>query len=170
MTNAIFQTKINATAILVGATLAVIGGVLPASANEFLNAHNSYRSQVGVPPLTWSDTLAKQAQDWANHLSSNRKFEHSRSGQGENLWMGTSRKFSFTQMIGSWGGEKQYFVNGTFPNVSKTGNWAKVGHYTQVVWRNTKEVGCAGVDGRDGNYRLVCRYSPGGNVSGQRAY
>ncbi|WP_414619051.1 CAP domain-containing protein [Calothrix sp. CCY 0018] len=141
-------------------------------AQEILNAHNSYRSQVGVSPLTWSNTLASDAQEWANYLSSNRKFEHSRQRreQGENLWMGTSRRFSFTQMVGSWGNEKQHFVNGTFPNVSNTGNWADVGHYTQMVWRNTTQVGCAVVDGGDGNARLVCRYSPSGNFTGQSVF
>jgi hypothetical protein len=140
-------------------------------AQEILNAHNSYRSQVGVPQIAWSDTLARQSQEWANHLSSKGLFQHSgTSGQGENLWIGTSRRFSFTQMVGTWGKEKQHFVRGTFPNVSNTGNWADVGHYTQMVWRNTTQVGCAGVDGGDGNYRLVCRYVSPGNVRGQSVF
>ena len=140
-------------------------------AQEILNAHNSYRSQVGVAALTWSDALASHAQDWANHLSSHGLFQHSgTSGQGENLWMGTSHRFSFTQMVGSWGDEKQHFVKGTFPNVSNTGNWVDVGHYTQIVWRNTTQVGCAVVDGGDGNARLVCRYVSQGNVIGQSVF
>lgn len=140
-------------------------------AQEILNAHNSYRSQVGVPPLTWSDTLASHAQEWANYLSSNGLFQHSGAeGEGENLWMGTSGAFSFTQMIESFGNEKQHFVGGTFPNVSNTGNWQDVGHYTQMVWRNTTQVGCAVVDGGDGKARLVCRYSPQGNFMGQSVF
>lgn len=138
-------------------------------AQEILNAHNSYRAQVGVLPLTWSDTLARDAQEWANYLSSNRKpLEHSqqRKGQGENLWMGTSRRFSFTQMVGSWGNEKQFY-NG---DVITQSNIEKFGHYTQMVWRNTTQVGCACVDGPDGNARLVCRYNPSGNFIDQRPY
>ncbi|MCM0589492.1 MAG: CAP domain-containing protein [Gloeotrichia echinulata DEX184] len=140
-------------------------------AQEILNAHNRYRSEVGLPPLVWSNELAAQAQQWANYLSQNELFQHSKTnGQGENLWMGTSRRFSFTQMVDSWGQEKQYFVYGTFPNVSSTRNWADVGHYTQIVWRNTTQVGCAGVDGGDGNYRLVCRYVAPGNFIGQKPF
>ncbi|MBR8837151.1 MAG: hypothetical protein DSM106950_24885 [Stigonema ocellatum SAG 48.90 = DSM 106950] len=140
-------------------------------AQEIVAAHNKYRAEVGVPPIEWSDELASQAQEWANYLSANHLFEHSGAkGEGENIWMGTSRAYSFTQMIDSFGSEKQHFIKGVFPNVSNTGNWADVGHYTQVVWRNTTQVGCAGVDGSDGNYRLVCRYSPPGNFLGQQVY
>lgn len=40
-------------------------------ADEILDAHNRYRAEVGVPPLSWSDDLANQAQDWANYLAAN---------------------------------------------------------------------------------------------------
>lgn len=86
------------------------------------------------------------------------------------FWMGTSRAYSFTQMIDSFGNEKQHSIHGVFPNVSNTGNWADVGHYTHVVWRKTTRVGCAGVDGPDGNYRLVCRYNPPGNVMNEPVF
>lgn len=167
---------------LIGISTALFAGVLTATsvippavaqnstAGEILNAHNRYRSEVGVPPLTWSNTLASQAQQWATHLASIGTLQHSssaqRPNQGENLWGGTSRSFSFTQMVDTWGNEKQYFVRGTFPNVSNTGNWSQVGHYTQVIWRNTREVGCGGVDA-GGKFFLVCRYSGPGNIQGQ---
>lgn len=84
--------------------------------------------------------------------------------------MGTSRAFSFTQMIDKFGDEKRYFTKGVFPNISRTGSWHDVGHYTQVVWKDTIRVGCAGSEGRDGNYRLVCRYSPAGNVMSKSVF
>jgi Cysteine-rich secretory protein family/Mannan-binding protein len=140
-------------------------------AEQVVQAHNKYRAEIGVPPLQWSSDLANQAQEWANYLASNLVFQHSQSqDEGENLWIGTSHAFSFTQMIDTFGGEKQNFRFGVFPSVSKTGNWVDVGHYTQVVWRTTTQVGCAGSDGRDGNYRFVCRYSPPGNFLGQSPY
>lgn len=143
--------------------------------DEILSAHSKYRSELKLPPLAWSDTLAAHAQEWANHLaglgghslvhSSNTK----RPEEGENLWLGTSGYFSYTQMVDSWGSEKKYFVYGTFPRVSNSGNWADVGHYTQMIWRDTLEVGCA-VATAGGNDILVCRYSPPGNYIGQKVY
>ena len=140
-------------------------------AQEILNAHNRYRSQVNVPPLNWSNALANDAQKWANNLASRGgQLQHARNtGQGENLWAGTSGRFSYTQMVDLWGAERQYFRNGTFPNVSSTGDWSKVGHYTQMVWRKTTQVGCATARG-GGQDILVCRYSPPGNFQGQSVY
>ena len=42
------------------------------------------------------------------------------------------------------------------------------GHFTQMVWKSTRKVGCASVPcngrhGTPGNY-LVCEYSPAGNM------
>ena len=149
-------------------------GSLPPSrgiAQEALDAHNRYRSEVGVPPLQWSDSLAASAQQWADHLAATGSFEHSGTqGQGENLWKGTANAFSLTQMVDRWGAEKQYFKNGAFPDVSTTGNWGDVGHYTQIVWKDTSQVGCASADGSDGNSYLVCRYVSPGNFQGQAAF
>jgi hypothetical protein len=135
---------------------------------EILAAHNKYRSEVGIPSLRWSNNLASSAQQWANQLAATGRFEHSRSG--ENLWKGTAGRFSFTQMVDSWGNEKRFFLpNRNFPDVSSTGNWQDVGHYTQIVWRNTTEVG-GGIATGGGSDILVCHYNPVGNVIGQRVF
>ena len=142
------------------------------TAKTLLDRHNFYRSQVGVPALKWSDRLASNAQGWANSLAARggKTLQHSSgSGEGENLWMGSAGYFSQQTMVDGWGGEKKYYKPGVFPNVSTTGNWSDVGHYTQIVWRNTTEVGCA-VATAGGNDILVCRYSSPGNYMGQKAF
>src|ERR1019366_4677056 len=56
-------------------------------AKEMLFAHNAIRSRVGLPPLRWSDSLAKFAQDWANTLLARKQFSHRpKSPYGENLF------------------------------------------------------------------------------------
>ncbi len=144
-------------------------------AGQILAAHNKYRSELGIQPLAWSEELARHAQAWADHLASlgGRSLAHStareRPGEGENLWMGTSGYFSYTAMVDNWGEEKRYYREGAFPDVSTTGSWFQVGHYTQIIWRDTREVGCA-KSTAGGNDILVCRYSPPGNYMGKRAY
>ena len=134
-----------------------------------LAAQNAERQRIGQPELVWSDRLAAQAQLWANSLVRRGSFEHSSggSGQGENLWMGTSGAYSPEEMIDGFISEARDFRPGRFPHVSRTGNWADVGHYSQIIWPATREVGCALARGR-GNDVLVCRYWPAGNVMGQQ--
>lgn len=138
---------------------------------EILAAHNKYRTEVGVPELKWSESLESEARKWAERLSKSQDFKHSGvSAQGENIWIGTSKRFTFEQMVDSWGSEKKNFKYGKFPEVSRTGNWFDVGHYTQIIWKNTTKVGCAGVDGPDGMFRFVARYKGPGNFRGQAPY
>lgn len=131
-------------------------------------AHNHYREEVGVAPLQWSDTLAASAQAWADHLAATNRFVHSQGeGYGENIWKGTAGAYSVTDMVRAWGDEKQYFIpNGVFPDVSTTGNWADVGHYTQIIWKDTTEVGCGLATGSGWDV-LVCQYAPPGNYTGE---
>ena len=155
------------------ATLALIGGAIASPprddlVQEILAFHNRYRAAVGVPALRWSDSLAAGAQQWADYLAPTGRLKHSEVG--ENLAAGWHYgTYSVTQLVDTWGYEKRYFIRGIFPNVSSTGNWADVGHYTQVVWRNTTQVGC-GVARRNGNTVLACRYSPPGNIVGEGVY
>jgi hypothetical protein len=152
----------------------LIGGT--ASRADFntrlLAAHNQERAAAGVPPLTWNDDLAIQARAWANTLASTGKFEHSpdepgKEPEGENLWAGTPRAFSPESMVGLWVAEKKDYRAGTFPNNSRSGDVENVGHYTQLIWRSSGQVGCATAVGRSEEF-LVCRYSRAGNVYGER--
>lgn len=107
---------------------------------------------------------------YSQELAANSKFEHSGvTDQGENLWMGSSDT-SLMTIVQDWGAEQAFFISGVFPDVSKTGNWADVGHYTQMVWRNVVMVGCGGTTGSDGILRFVCRYSPPGNFLGETVF
>ncbi len=136
-----------------------------------LASHNQVRAAAQVPPLQWDSRLAAQAQTYARQLAPLGNLTHSvrelRPGQGENLWMGTAGAFQPEAMIGSWASERSWFRPGIFPNVSTTGDWTDVAHYTQMIWRTTTRVGC-GLHSSDRWDFLVCRYAPAGNVTGQQ--
>jgi hypothetical protein len=142
-------------------------------AGQVLAKHNSERAQVGVPRLAWSGKLANEAQAWADRLAREGNLRHAprevSGGAGENLWMGTAGYFPTEAMVDAFLSEKRMYRHGAFPAVSTTGRWQDVGHYTQVVWRDTREVGCA-VSRGDGNDVLVCRYWPAGNFVGKAVY
>lgn len=136
-------------------------------AERLLDAHNEARDDVGVPRLQWSHRLARDARAWAEELARQGRMVHQpradRNGQGENLWMGYAGYYGAETMVGAFVAERQHYLNGNFPHVSRTGQWRDVGHYTQVIWRDTREVGCAVARGRENDF-LVCRYWPAGNI------
>jgi hypothetical protein len=140
--------------------------------SRLLAAHNSERARIGVPSMDWDPTLAADARVWANELAATGRFEHSpdkpgKPLQGENLWAGTPRAFSPEAMVGLWKAERSDYRPGVFPSNSRSGDVENVGHYTQLIWRNSHRVGCASAVGHEEEF-LVCRYSEAGNISGQR--
>ena len=143
-----------------------------------LDIHNRERVAVGVQPLTWSDTVAASAQSWANHIVSLNLGPQGfpphapwdqRSGQGENLAWGTKGAFPVATFVEGWASERPNYVPGS-PIEQTLGSPNRVyGHYTQMVWSTTTQIGCALGSDAYQDY-LVCRYSPSGNFLGQPAY
>ncbi len=137
---------------------------------RLLATHNRERASYGSAPLRWDPKLAIAAASYGPALSAMGRLQHSsrvnRPGQAENLWMGTRGSYPPEAMVGAWIGEKRYFRPGIFPNVSSSANWQDVGHFTQLVWKETTYVGCAVHRDARWDY-LICRYSPKGNVDGR---
>ena len=162
-----------AIAMLVSSPLLIGGTSTRADFNSrLLAAQNAERTKIGVPALIWNAGLAADARKWADQLAATGRFEHSldepgKDPQGENLWAGTPRAFSPEAMVGLWAAEKRDYKPGVFPNNSRSGDVEQVGHYTQLIWRATGQVGCATAIGKKEEV-LVCRYSEAGNVYGER--
>ncbi len=140
------------------------------AAARLLAAHNIERSRVHAPPLQWDPFLASAAASYGPALARTGRLQHSpragRPGQRENLWKGPRGIYSPEQMVGGWIAERAMFRPGVFPNVSTTGNWSDVSHYTQLIWKGTTRVGCAIQQASNWEY-LICRYSPPGNIDGK---
>ncbi|WP_240654565.1 CAP domain-containing protein [Croceicoccus ponticola] len=139
-------------------------------AERLLGAHNDERRKMGVPDLRWSPKLAAQAQAYAQKLARQQAMVHAsnaeRGGAGENLWAGRAGFYSAEEMVEGMVAEKRHFKSGNFPQVSRTGQWRDVGHYTQLIWRETTDIGCAVAPGGTNDW-LVCRYWPAGNIYGK---
>ncbi len=171
----IYRTSKAAVCLLVSSIPFLIGAVNFTSAFDarILAAHNRERATMGISPLRWNPALAESAQAWAEHLAATGSFKHapelSSNPQGENLWAGTKGYYPLEARVNAWIREKQYYKEGTFPQNSTTGNVEDVGHYTQVMWRDTHEVGCAEATGEREDV-LVCRYRSAGNYVGEKAF
>lgn len=139
-----------------------------------LDVHNRARGELGLAPLAWSRTLASAAAVHAQELARSGRLFHAQQPagggwQGENLFAGTRGGYDYGEMARYWLAERRNFRNGPSPRFSRTGRWQDAAHYAQIVWRDTTEVGCAMEQGQAQDF-LVCRYFPGGEVAGRRAY
>jgi pathogenesis-related protein 1 len=133
-------------------------------AREMLAVHNAVRARAGTAPLVWSDRLAARSQDWADTLLTRRQFFHRpRSAYGENLFEITGAAASPAQVVDAWAAESRNY------DYRSNGCRGVCGHYTQIVWGDTKEVGCAVARG-GGREVWVCNYDPPGNWVGKRPY
>lgn len=142
-------------------------------ATRMLAMHNRERERLGLPQLRWNTKLEQDARHWSRHLARKGALQHAERSAlgdtGENLWMGTAGYWDAERMVGMFIEEGRNFRSGAFPEISRTGNWYDAGHYSQIVWRDTQEVGCSVAT--EGNWDvLVCRYWPAGNVIGQKPY
>lgn len=143
--------------------------------------HNKARAEVGAPDLIWSDEVQQSAEEWALHLAADEglRMVHSKYEQrkpyGENLSGGpgvwSTDKDAETALewaVTSFCNEKKFYKGSP---VRADSDFYKYGHYTQVAWKTTTEVGCAVAKRKDiAGYIVVCRYNPSGNTIGQKAY
>jgi pathogenesis-related protein 1 len=146
-----------------------------------------------LPPLTWSDTLAAYAQDWADTQASTSCSNPGHRSQqvlndanrGENLavfWYQNTAPSTIEDAVQDWAAEKACWTYGTFMGTDQCEYSCYkdysdgCGHYTQIVWRDTTQVGCGVatcVDQTRGGSNVdiwICNYSPAGNVVSERPY
>ncbi|KAK7246657.1 hypothetical protein RIF29_41527 [Crotalaria pallida] len=153
-------------------SLVILGHVAKAqvSQQDYLSGHNVARSEVHVSNLVWNGTVAAFAQNYANQRKGDCNLVHSGGGRiyGENIAMSTG-DMSGTDAVKMWVDEKPYYnYNVPIPNCCVGGQQCL--HYTQVVWRNTKSIGCAKVRCNNGGTFITCNYYPPGNYGGEKPY
>ena len=144
-----------------------------------LQVHNDARSEVGVAPLVWSKKLEEQAQKYAKKIARTNNYKHSNTKDGENLAMFYEYEkhnkvktyiYSETPLYDAslaWYDEiKDY----KYSKIKRYRVGPKIGHYTQVVWKDTKKVGIASAVSKNGKVYVVARYYPAGNYLGEYPY
>ncbi|KAK6535303.1 hypothetical protein TWF694_001768 [Orbilia ellipsospora] len=123
--------------------------------NTILNVTNTYRDWYNATALTWNDTLADAAENAVEDCI----FQHSGQAYGENLAAGFT---NVSAAITAWKNEVTDY------NYKKPDFSEQTGHFTQLVWRNTTEIGCArkecGGKGEAPGWFIACEYYPAGNV------
>lgn len=131
---------------------------------ECLQAHNELRKLHGVPPLKLNKEICRVCQEWANNLIKKGVFKHSQNPDyGENLFSMHSTDPKFTMS----GQEpvKYWYDEIKVHNFNQEPDSLKSGHFTQVVWKNSKEMGIAFARNA-GKIVVVAHYYPPGNIIG----
>ncbi|KAI1452488.1 glycoside hydrolase family 128 protein [Annulohypoxylon moriforme] len=135
-----------------------------------LDAHNNKRKSKGLHPLSWDNQLAKNAEDYAKHLAKIGKLEHSsgdqRPNQGENLAWASSSNTPLAMAANMWIDEEKNYHGEPIGQ----GNFGSYGHYTQCMWKSTTKLGMGSAKDAKGGVYTVGRYSPPGNIVGQKPY
>ena len=131
---------------------------------EALEAHNKYRAKHHVPPLKLSKDLCKIAQEYSKKLLQNNAVKYSfgkykGNDMGENIFMCQGCEANGEMATNDWYNEAK--VHDFKKDFQKD-----TGHFTQIIWKDTKEVGF-GVSSRGNTYYVVANYYPPGNFLGQ---
>ncbi|NIQ93556.1 MAG: hypothetical protein GWN87_04640, partial [Desulfuromonadales bacterium] len=114
-----------------------------------------------------SKKLETYAQEWADTLQSQGCSPEHREQDlyGENIAWASGVRLTPERVVAMWGEEREFYDYGS--NSCEEGKVC--GHYTQVVWEDTRRVGCA-VARCEKSEVWVCNYDPPGNWVGEKPY
>lgn len=127
--------------------------------------HNQYRASHCASPVTWSAQIAQNAQNWAQQLqASNCAMQHSQmvGAMSENLAGVSNSNPDLANAVKRWYDEINLY---DWSNPQRANNdmayYQKVGHFMNVVWKGTTQIGCALAlcPGRSQWGVLVCQYN-----------
>ena len=133
---------------------------------DLLTRHNLYRAKHSAPNLERNSQLEDIAQAYSEKLVTLGYLVHSSNTLngnyiGENLYFGYNAGYLGTKPVDAWYDEiKDY-------DFAKSEFTSGTGHFTQVVWKNSKQVGCGVACGSNDYCYVTCNYYPGGNYLGQ---
>lgn len=130
--------------------------------------HHKFHDCIKSKNIFLNFQLSQSAQEWAEKLASENRFEHRTDCDfGENLYCSWSSnknaKVEGNVPVDSWYSEVKNHQFGKEPMTTGSG------HFTQVVWKASKEFGIGKARSASGKVIVVANYYPPGNFVGQYA-
>ncbi|MDH4317210.1 MAG: CAP domain-containing protein [Desulfobulbaceae bacterium] len=167
-------------------TLPTLAEDAPLNRRAIVQAHNKWRAEVNSPDISWSAELADKASNWAKSLrqkncalrhsgpgqnlywASPQKSANSKDKKGNWIWRIKAQNVSEKDVVDSWATEKKWYNSAKNSCYAPTGR--SCGHYTQLIWSDSTEVGCSFALCDDQSQIWVCNYHPAGNIVGQKPF
>ncbi|XP_059482166.1 uncharacterized protein LOC132200592 [Neocloeon triangulifer] len=138
--------------------------------SDCIRWHNIFRQKHSAEPLTMSSQLCAYAQAWANHLAHTNTFYYRNDRQiGQNLFCRPTGPQAHVEISGRdvalhwYGAMRQYDF---FKGADRLHANVNAGHFTQLVWGSSKQLGLGKAQSRNGRVVVVANYYPPGNVNG----
>uniref|UniRef100_UPI00398F20F7 GLI pathogenesis-related 2 isoform X1 n=2 Tax=Pristiophorus japonicus TaxID=55135 RepID=UPI00398F20F7 len=129
---------------------------------QLLKSLNEYRMKHGARPLAMNPLIGKKAEKWAKHLVTSRTLQHSDTPCGENIWCqqgSASGQVTGQQAVDSWYNEIKNY------DFTSPGFQQNTGHFTQLVWKDCKEIGIGLASDSKGLTVVVAQFDPAGNIT-----
>ncbi len=149
--------------IIISANLFGQNSLTGSQKQELVQRHNYYRQAQGAANISWSDKLAAKAQAWVKIMAKKDKLMHSTMKYGENIYV-TTVPVTPSHVVDRWASEEKYYHGEKITSE----NYHLFGHYTQIIWNSTTEIGCAKAVAKSGRIYWVCEYSPAGNYINEK--
>jgi hypothetical protein len=139
--------------------------------SDCIKSINSYRHHHQVEALSHNSELTAVAQKWAEHMAQHDSFGHNPDAKhhgerlGENCamkWTSDKQDFTGSQVADQWYSEVERY------DFSKNSG-PSTGHFTQLVWKSSHEIGVGRSQTREGKWLVVANFYPTGNCVGRNA-
>ena len=128
-----------------------------------LEMHNKIRKQHGAQPLNINEELNLLAQNYSEKLDKKEKSPisfYKNVFLGQNIYIYKGKDFNVEDMCNAWYNEGQQYDNNSLNYQKNTS------HFTQMIWKETSEVGF-GFKRKGNKHYGVAFYYPPGNTLGE---
>ena len=140
--------------------------------NDLVTTHNAKRKKHGAKALTKLTALANLCKNTVNTCKKKKGLYHTSDTYkdepvGQNLYVLGGAAPTGKDITEDWYSENKNYNYST----GKAKNNGVIGHFTQLVWKSSKNIGCAYASGTwngfNQSYFVCCNYYPAGNYQNQ---